>query len=187
MHQLPLGAWLEQIDHAHDESSETAQEGYGKGDAASRQIISRLLPSHIGLASDYNLRDKFDLLSLGDLRSSGVGKTAVLTRLKMRGRRYDVSVPFPSSERMHEYFNYILFELKRKLIACNQKNWMIDIGADVMDRSPPGDDVMPANRVNLLDIFTDYFDELATYVVPRVLEWAARKSGLPNRDREIRG
>lgn len=173
MHQLPLGAWLEQIDNTHDESNEATQAGSGRREPSSRQAISRLLPSHIGLASDFNLRDKFDLLSLGDLRGAGSGPNAVRARLKMRGRHYDVSAPFPSSDRMHEYFDYILFELKRKLIACNQRNWMIDIGADVLALPQSAGALTSDNRINLLDIFTDYFDELATYVVPRVLEWAA--------------
>lgn len=175
MHQLPLGAWLEQIDHAHDESREATQTGSDRRDSTSRQTISRLLPSHIGLASDFNLRDKFDVLSLGDLRAGGSAPNAVHTRLKMRGRHYDLSVPFPSSDRMHEYFDHILFELKRKLITCNQRNWMIDIGADVLALPPSAGTVTSQNRVNLLDIFTDYFDELATYVIPRVLEWAAKE------------
>jgi hypothetical protein len=173
MQQLPLGAWLEQIDSFHDESNEMANLASGRREMASRAALSRLLPSHVGLASDFNLRDKFDLLSLGDLRAAGSSPSAVYARLKMLGRRYDVSAPFPSSERMHEYFDSILFELKRKLIACSAGNWMVDIGADIQVLPRSAGQVVSYRRVNLLDIFTDYFDELATYVVPRVLEWAS--------------
>ena len=173
MQQLPLGAWLEQIDSFHDESNEMANLATGRRDRTSRPALSRLLPSHVGLASDFNLRDKFDLLSLGDLTAAGSSPSAVYARLKMLGRRYDVSAPFPSSERMYEYFDSILFELKRKLIACSAGNWMVDIGADIQVLPRLAGQVASYSRVNLLDIFTDYFNELATYVVPRVLEWAS--------------
>jgi hypothetical protein len=173
LHQLPLGAWLENIDKAHDESSFVAVEADDAPAADRRRrngAVSVLLPSNIGLASDFNLRDRFDVLSRGSLDSAGDTEEAVRKRLEARGRRYDISAPFPDWHRMNEYFGQIVFEPKRKLITCRP---------DVPIRVPggvlclDGDGIKRKDTVNLLHLLEDYFDEIATYLVPRVLDWAA--------------
>ncbi|MFO1168577.1 MAG: hypothetical protein U1E19_10765 [Rhodoblastus sp.] len=159
---LPLGEWLEQVDRTHDESRQVNGSDAGA-----------LIPSNIGLASSMNFRDRFDVLSLGDPANAGELETSVLNRLRALGRVHDISVPFPSTSEMSVYADQIVFAPKRHLI----ENTNPALGAPVYKRV--GDKLEQVMEVDTLDLFSDYFDEISSYLLPRVLHWAAQR---PRRD-----
>ena len=156
---LPLGKWLETIDRTHAESS--AVNGGGDG---------VLLPSNIGLSSSMNFRDRFDVLSLGDPSNSGDSEESVRNRLIALGRRYDISIPFPSTSDMGAYAAQIVFAPKRDLISDTnpalQPNAVLHLANGRAE---------PAGVIDRFELFTDYFDEISSYVLPRVLDWAAQR------------
>jgi hypothetical protein len=113
-HTLRLGRWLRRIDRGDLAGFEDADD-------------ETLLPSYVGLASDFHLRANFDPLSLGDLALALPGPEAAARRMSALGHAYDVSVPFPSRARLRQtfpggrppdYLGAVVQELKRTLISA---------------------------------------------------------------------
>lgn len=153
-HHVGLGAWLSRIDRYHSESSGTG--AIGKDGEAAANKTSFLLPSHIGLSSDINLRADFDPLSLGNLTLAYSGKSAAILRLESLNRTYDVSVPFPSRVQMPDYLDTIITEPKRRMILRAEH---VHVDGGVIERGK----TKPVQMVDLAKVIEDYFDEFGGY------------------------
>lgn len=156
---LPLGTWLGATDRGHYE--------YVPGRRPEDQI---LIPSHIGLSSERQLRQSTDLLSLGDISLAGAAPAAVARRLAALGRRYDVSAPFVPASELPRYAGQIVFDPKRRLMMPGKS---IPLAASVYAVPADGDGVEATNDIDLAALIGDYFDELGRYIVPRGLYEAA--------------
>ncbi len=154
--QLRLGQWLERIDPRHEESA-----WWKPRDTTPQQGISYLLPSHIGLSPQINLRADYDPLSLGDLSLSAPGDNGTSARLHFLDRSYDVSVPFPSRDLMAEHIDTIVTEPKRRMIGRADH---VRLNADVAIRDAQDGTVSQTRRVDLARLFEDCFAELGGYI-----------------------
>ncbi|NPV19285.1 hypothetical protein [Bradyrhizobium aeschynomenes] len=167
-HPVGLGTWLSRIDRYHPESIVAgADDGAGE-DAASRRAF--LLPSHIGLSSDFNMRADFDPLSLGDLALAYPGPEAALRRLEALDRNYDISVPFPSTVQMADYIGTIITQPKRKMVL---RAAHVAVEGGVVERGQP----QPVQLVDLARVIQDYFHELGSYTAPNALSHDATLLG----------
>jgi hypothetical protein len=160
-HQLRLGDWLSRIDPLHSESA-----FWTRSDDASDtdSNISFLLPSHIGLSSEINLRADYDPLSLGDLSLALPGPKAAEKKLAALKRTYDVSVPFPSSVLMPSFVGSVITEPKRKLMMRSEH---VVMGAEVLEMK--GAKPALVRRVDLGKVVEDCFDELGGYIASGAL------------------
>jgi hypothetical protein len=160
---LPLGDWLSDINPLHDES------GFDElaptlPATQSRRAPRILLPSHIGLSSDLNLRTGWDPLSLGDLSLSL--PTAAGERLKYLKHSYDISAPFPSREKMAEHLDTIITQPKKRMI---ERDDVVRLRAPVFYRAPESDKAVKIQDVALGDVIEECFDELGGYVAVSAL------------------
>lgn len=165
--QLRLGQWLERIDPRHEESV-----WWRAGGTA--QSISYLLPSHIGLSSNINLRADYDPLSLGDLSLSAPGDQGTAARLQYLDRSYDVSVPFPSRDLMAEHIDTIVTEPKKRMIGRSDH---VRLNADVAVRDAGNGTISQTRRVDLARLFEDCFAELGGYIAHCALSLDLDSSG----------
>jgi hypothetical protein len=152
--QLPLGQWLQRIDPLHDESV-----WWKASDAPPEARISYLLPSHVGLSPQINLRADYDPLSLGNLSLSLPGDVGALARMRHLDRTYDVSVPFPSRQLMADHIETIVTEPKRRMIGRADH---VRLNSDVLMRD--GDQLSRTRRVDLARLVADCFAEIGGYV-----------------------
>jgi hypothetical protein len=160
-HQVGLGDWLSRIDQYHSERPI----GSNAQDASPAHVPAFLLPSHIGLSSEINLRADFDPLSLGNLALAYPGREAAAHRIEALNRTYDISVPFPSSVQLPEHLGAIITEPKRKMILRASH---ISIDAEVIERQGSGQ-VQFVRRIDLGKVIEDYFDEFGGYTTPSAL------------------
>ena len=160
-HQLRLGDWLSRIDLLHSESA-----FWTRSDDASDTApnLSFLLPSHIGLSSEINLRADYDPLSLGDLSLALPGPKAAEKKLAALKRTYDVSVPFPSSVLMPSFMGSVITEPKRKLVMRSEH---VVMGTEVLEMK--GAKPALVRRVDLGKVVEDCFDELGGYIASSAL------------------
>jgi hypothetical protein len=170
-YQLALGDWLARVDKFHSESivwlNSTAGSRLSKAN-----LVSYLLPSNIGLASDRNLRADYDPLSMGNLQLSLPGAQGAEARLAGLHRTYDVSMPFPSTTHMADYAGAIVTEPKKRMIMRSE---YVALGADVPERDASGR-VSQVRRVELAKLVEDCFDELGGYTAQSVLSEDAADS-----------
>jgi hypothetical protein len=173
---LPLGKWLEEIDHLHDESKVF-------DDASSGELI----PSHIGLSSELNQRSRFDPLSLGDLSRVGSDRIATGARLAALDLSYDVSIPAssfaattlfsgadgadgPPSSEARNYVESAVWNLKTTLLRPGRQ---AEASGDIWRRLPTGQ-LDPVRSADAQILLRDYMRELGRYVVLRSVEFAKR-------------
>ncbi|TMI99526.1 MAG: hypothetical protein E6G97_21640 [Alphaproteobacteria bacterium] len=157
---LPLGAWLHRIDKDHDE--------WSSDNRPDQEQI--LMPSHIGLASNANLRARFDALSLGNLSLAGDDRAAVGRRLAALDRHYDISIPFAPRMDMPLHADKIIFDPKRKLIASSP---VVSMLTPVFRAAGEREPILTTDVV-LSDLMKDYFNEVGSYIVPRALHELVR-------------
>ena len=161
---LPLGEWFRKIDRFHPEIVPAGAEG------APASQPSMLLPSYVGLSSTNNLRARFDPLSYGDL--DALLDEPPRRRLEVLGREYDVSVPFPSSDRLSDELGKVVFALKREL-ALGEAHVHTMTPVNSLRSGVPGH----TNDLDVGRLFGDCFHELGSFIVPRALHFALGSGG----------
>lgn len=165
---IPVGSMHAMVDPNHDEFSEAHRVIDFAGNRVADDEKSYLIPSHIGLGSDHNLRARYNPLSLGMPDLSGASDASVLRRLKLLSRRYDVSVPFPNTSDLYKERKKIIFDLKRRLTLGDTK---ITIG-ETVNTLPSSDGRLTSTRiVDKIALLSDYLDELVRLYVAKHLHW----------------
>jgi hypothetical protein len=159
-HTLRLGRWLRRIDRGEIAGFEDSDD-------------ETLLPSYVGLSSDFHLRANFDPLSLGDLALALPGPEAAARRMAALDHAYDVSVPFPSRARLRrkypdgrtpDHIGAVVHELKRTLICAAAPPRP---AARIARRL--GGKVESAETIDPGPLLEDVFSELGRHVAPRAL------------------
>jgi hypothetical protein len=172
MASLLLGDWFRIVDPFHPEIEQFGDTENARTGRNGRSHSSALLPSYIGLSSSSNLRALFEPASYGNLEALD---EPPLRRLEMLGYEYDVSVPFPSSERISDEVGQVVFALKRDLARGTKQ---IDLKAPVnrMRLGALGN----ADVVDVGRLFGDCFHELGRFIVPRGLEYSIEQGRSAN-------
>jgi hypothetical protein len=160
---LRLGDWLSRFDPLHDESPLWQDSGMLSDDLSPELTYSYLLPSHIGLSSEVNLRIDQDPLSLGDLTLSQPGEEAQSRRLQWLSRSYDVSVPFPSTA-LAQHGDAVVTQPKRRMVGRADH---VRLNAEVAERN--NGQIRYTHDVNLARLIADCFHELGGYVANSAL------------------
>src|SRR5262249_13376700 len=143
---LPLGGWLRTIDSFHPEIVASRQ-------AAGQSATSVLLPGYVGLSSSMKLRTMCDPVSYGDLEA--MIEDSVPRRLELLGCEYDVSVPYPSYDKLSDELEKIVFAIKRELVKGNDTMQLAShvhaLRSGVLERT---------NEINTARLFGDCCREL---------------------------
>jgi hypothetical protein len=164
---LRLGDWLFQFDRSRRPLDDDGT----------------LIPSYVGLASDFHLRARHDPHSLGDLRLALPGLDAAAARLESLDYAYDVSVPFPSGALMNRkyeegerpaFLDKIVYELKRALLKHQAP---LPLAAPIVRRIRAGAGVEQTYKVELAELFQDVLAELGRLVALRALARDVKASG----------
>jgi hypothetical protein len=175
---IPLGDWFDLYDINHDEGKLAV----GLTSEA-QEHIPRLLPSYVGLSSDLNLRADYDPISLGDLALASADSEGVKRRLSALQRTYDVSVPFPSRGQLPDFYDSVVFHLKRRMI---EREPSLRPGAKF--RALDNGVLELTESAKISTLLPDCFAELGGYVVNRAVRHAInskRKRKLPTREVDI--
>jgi hypothetical protein len=157
---LPLGDWFRTIDSFHPEIVASRQ-------AAGQSATSVLLPGYVGLSSSMKLRTMCDPVSYGDLEA--MIEDSVPRRLELLGCEYDVSVPYPSYDKLSDELEKIVFAIKRELVKGNDTMQLAShvyaLRSGVLERT---------NEINTARLFGDCCRELGSFIVPRTLRYATQ-------------
>lgn len=157
---LPLGDWFQTIDGFHPEIVPARQ-------AAGQSAASVLLPSYVGLSSSIKLRTMFDPLSYGDFEA--MLEDSVPRRLEMLGCEYDVSVPYPSYDKLSDELGKIVFAIKRELVKGSDTmqvaSHVYALRAGVLERT---------TEIDTARLFSDCCRELGSSIVTRTLRYATQ-------------
>jgi hypothetical protein len=157
---LPLGDWFRTIDNFHPEIVPTRQ-------AASPSAASVLLPSYVGLSSSIKLRTMFDPVSYGDFEA--MMEESVARRLEMLGCEYDVSVPYPSYDKLSDELGKIVFAIKRELVkgkdTLQMPSHVYALRSGVLERT---------TEIDIARLFGDCCRELGSSIVTRTLRYATQ-------------
>jgi hypothetical protein len=157
---LPLGDWFRTIDKFHPEIVSPQE-------AAGQAAPSVLLPSYVGLSSSIKLRTMFDPVSYGDFEA--MMEESVARRLETLGCEYDVSVPYPSYDKLSDELGKIVFAIKRELVKGKDRLQMAShvyaLRSGVLERT---------TEIDTARLFGDCCHEIGSSIVTRALRYATR-------------